>query len=966
VNSVAWQGNGRRLATCSSDSTVRLWDTTTGLEEFTFHGHSTPVWSVTWSPDGREVASIGSYGVIKVWDSDRDPESLALRGHRQAVISVAWSPDGSRLASGGEDGAVKLWNATTGRELLTLSGHENWVNSVAWSPSGRHVASGSSDNGVKIWDVATGRQVHSLRGDHGSIHGVAFSPDGKQLAACSRDGTIQVLEDLEDFQKLVTFSAHADSIHSLAWSPDSKLLASGCVDGTIMIWRASDHQAMAKLRAGSGWVSSLSFSPDSTQLASACGHEINIWNVTEGREAVTLRGHTDAATGVSWSPDGLRVASTGSDHSIRIWDPRTGEETLLIPSHASTVFCGVAWSPDSLRLARAGLEVVRIWDATLGYERDHSPRVIPYLDRKIAGGSATAEEIEFRSAILAEQGEWSRAAADWDRVIQLDPESRQPLLATGWWITEANVTPSRPADELSTSLDPRPPLLDPNSPGPSSVWRQATVESDDELRFDVPLPHENTPLGLLRVYSSIGQPVSATFLAPANLELWLNGRQVHQLDKQSSNHKLLKLPVILQKGWNTLAVQLGRSEDQSRLAIRLSTAPADWSRALVDSGRSEEATRLIREGVNHKPNDLLFLRAAARFHRRLGAQLRESKHSDAAQADEREACSLYAKLISQMPYDGALVSEVRDYLRSLNTRPMWTVLMPTTLTSEGGATLVRLADGSILAGGNNSDKDTYTIVATTEMTEISAIRLEVLADASMPRAGPGRHPGGNFHLTAIALSAAPSNAASSSQSFVFGRAIASYTRPPDHDTTVRDGPRGAIDGTHETHWDIWPQVGKTNAAFFETKQPVSGRALKSLTFRLHFRDPVYKQVNLGRFRLAVTNDPYPLAIESWQAAGDLIGLAGAYYAAGDSRRAIELLESNIAPSGGDVQSWLGLALCGAEVGRLPEARVWYDRALAQLREHPTSDDGIKEMVLLAMTKVAGLSRAEAEVKLRSF
>ncbi len=401
VNAVAWQGTSRTLATCSSDSTVRLWDTTTGLEKFTFHGHSTPVWSVAWSPDGSQVASIGSYGVIKVWDSNREQESLALRGHRQAVISVAWSPDGSRLASGGEDGAVKLWNTTTGRELLTLRGHDNWVNSVAWRPGGGQVASGSSDGSFKIWEVATSRQVHSLHGDHGSIHGVAFSPDGKQLAACSSDGTIQVLQDLADFNKILTFSAHGDAILSLAWSPDGKLLASGCVDGTIMIWNASAHQSIAKLHAGSGWVSSLSFSPDGAQLASACGHEINIWNVTEGRETLTLRGHTDAATGVAWTADGLRLASTGSDHSVRIWDPKTGEETLLIPSHASTAFCGVAWSPDGLRLARAGLEVVRIWDATLGYERDHSPRALPFLDRRIAEGEATAEDIEFRSAILA-------------------------------------------------------------------------------------------------------------------------------------------------------------------------------------------------------------------------------------------------------------------------------------------------------------------------------------------------------------------------------------------------------------------------------------------------------------------------------------------------------------------------------------------------------------------------------------
>ena len=93
------------------------------------------------------------------------------------------------------------------------------------------------------------------------------------------------------------------------------------MDGTITIWNMATRLAIANLPAGSGWVSSLAWSPDGRRLSSACGHEIKIWNVTEGREILTLRGHTDAATGVSWSPDGLRVASTGSDHSVRIWDP---------------------------------------------------------------------------------------------------------------------------------------------------------------------------------------------------------------------------------------------------------------------------------------------------------------------------------------------------------------------------------------------------------------------------------------------------------------------------------------------------------------------------------------------------------------------------------------------------------------------------------------------------------------------
>ncbi len=433
----------------------------------------------------------------------------------------------------------------------------------------------------------------------------------------------------------------------------------------------------------------------------------------------------------------------------------------------------------------------------------------------------------------------------------------------------------------------------------------------------------------------------------------------------TANNGSLRLTLNLPKGWNTLSMAIARGQGQRLLSVQLSIAPADWSSALIESGRLEEATRLIQKSLERMPNDPTLLQTAARLHRRIGVQLRERNQDEAARSHEGEACSLYAKLIAQLPYEGSLVAEFREYLRSLNSRHSWRVLNPMTLKSEGGTTLVRLPDGSILASGTNPEKDTYIIVATTETNAITGIRLEVLADRSLPSMGPGRHAGGNFHLTAIAMSSASPDEPSSSQAVAFSRAIATYTRRPDQDTTLQDGPRGAIDGTHQTRWDIWPQVGKTNVAYFEPKQPVSGRNPKILTLRLHFRDPVYKQVNLGRFRLSVTSDPYPLAIERWQAADDLIGLAGTYYAGGDFRRAMDLLEANTAPGGGDVQTWLALALCSAQVGRLPEARVWYDRALSWLRIHPADDDGIKELALLAMTRIEGLSAAEAESKLKS-
>src|SRR5262249_5497880 len=79
----------------------------------------------------------------------------------------------------------------------------------------------------------------------------------------------------------------------------------------------------------------------------------------------------------------------------------------------------------------------------------------------------------------------------------------------------------------------------------------------------------------------------------------------------------------------------------------------------------------------------------------------------------------------------------------------WTVLEPTAMRSERGATLTRQPDNSILAGGTNAKGDEYTIQAGVELPEVRAIRLEALPDPSMPNRGPGRHSTGNFQLKAF-------------------------------------------------------------------------------------------------------------------------------------------------------------------------------------------------------------------------
>ena len=76
------------------------------------------------------------------------------------------------------------------------------------------------------------------------------------------------------------------------------------------------------------------------------------------------------------------------------------------------------------------------------------------------------------------------------------------------------------------------------------------------------------------------------------------------------------------------------------------------------------------------------------------------------------------------------------------------------------------------AGGTPPERDTYTVVAATDLKAITAVRLEVLADPSLPANGPGRPPNGNFVLSTFALTTAPKSDAGKGQPVKFKTARA--------------------------------------------------------------------------------------------------------------------------------------------------------------------------------------------------
>jgi hypothetical protein len=186
----------------------------------------------------------------------------------------------------------------------------------------------------------------------------------------------------------------------------------------------------------------------------------------------------------------------------------------------------------------------------------------------------------------------------------------------------------------------------------------------------------------------------------------------------------------------------------------------------------------------------------------------------------------------------------------------WTVLAPASFASFHGTTLKALEDRSLLAGGPRPQKDTYTVTVEAPREPITAIRVEVLADPSLPQGGPGRQDNGNLHLSELKLLACRSPAAgAASGGEPAGRPLVLASPTSDFDQAGWTA-AAAIDADERTAWGIHPEVGKSHHAVFELAEDLTLAPAERLTF-------VLEQLHggghlIGRLRLGAATSPRPV------------------------------------------------------------------------------------------------------------
>ncbi|KXT12192.1 hypothetical protein AC579_3101 [Pseudocercospora musae] len=312
----------------------------------TLRGHKRGVASVKFSPDGRWIASCSADSTIKIWDARTGSLSQTLEGHLAGISTIAWSPDSKVIASGSDDKIVRLWDIATGKSLPNpLAGHHNYVYSIAFSPKGNMLVSGSYDEAVFLWDVRTARLMRSLPAHSDPVSSVDVVRDGTLVASCSSDGLIRIW-DTGTGQCLKTL-VHEDRapVTNVKFSPNGKFVLAGTLDNSLRLWDYVDgtckktyqghknekfsmqacfgvyteqpHVAPTQNGEANG-----TYEDEPKWAFIACGSEdgkVVLWDVSSKEVMQTLEGHEGVVLGVDVGLPDQTIVTCGVDKTIKVW-----------------------------------------------------------------------------------------------------------------------------------------------------------------------------------------------------------------------------------------------------------------------------------------------------------------------------------------------------------------------------------------------------------------------------------------------------------------------------------------------------------------------------------------------------------------------------------------------------------------------------------------------------------------------
>ncbi|XP_054421530.1 mitogen-activated protein kinase-binding protein 1 isoform X2 [Pteronotus mesoamericanus] len=315
--------------TCSSDNTIRLWNTeSSGVHGSTLHRNilSNDLIKIIYV-DGNTQALLDTElpGGDKADGSLMDP--------RVGIRSLCISPNGQHLASGDRMGTLRVHELQSLSEMLKVEAHDSEILCLEYSKPDtglKLLASASRDRLIHVLDAGREYSLQQTLDEHSSsITAVKFAAsDGQvRMISCGADKSIYFRTAQKSGDGVQFTRTHhvvrKTTLYDMDVEPSWKYTAIGCQDRNIRIFNISSGK-QKKLFKGSqgedGTLIKVQTDPSGIYIATSCSDKnLSIFDFSSGECVATMFGHSEIVTGMKFSNDCKHLISVSGDSCIFVW-----------------------------------------------------------------------------------------------------------------------------------------------------------------------------------------------------------------------------------------------------------------------------------------------------------------------------------------------------------------------------------------------------------------------------------------------------------------------------------------------------------------------------------------------------------------------------------------------------------------------------------------------------------------------
>ena len=194
IRCVAWNADGRRLATAGDDGKLCIRDLASTGPVMTLAGHTDRVWHLAFCRDGRRLASAGDDRLVRIWDTQAGQEQTGQRNRQAELLALRDTPHGLLMASQGVDHSMWIERLDGTGGAYKLAGDElPRLRAARLTQDGwRLFAVG--ERTVFVWDAQTHRLLLTLSDHPAVLTDLAISDDGRLLLVGDTQGRVEILD----------------------------------------------------------------------------------------------------------------------------------------------------------------------------------------------------------------------------------------------------------------------------------------------------------------------------------------------------------------------------------------------------------------------------------------------------------------------------------------------------------------------------------------------------------------------------------------------------------------------------------------------------------------------------------------------------------------------------------------------------------------------------------------------------